>query len=66
MDENTTVVENEVEEIVDPRQECAKEVDAVLKKYNMTLVPTLQLMEVPAMTEGDAVEESVEEVKETD
>ena len=44
---------------VTEREECLKELNAVLTKYNMSLLPTLQL--VPAQKPETEPEEVIEE-----
>ena len=49
----------ELEPSVIEREECLKELNAVLTKYNMSLLPTLQL--VPAQKPETEPEEVIEE-----
>lgn len=56
------VVEESTEtSVVDPRQQCALEIDKVLKSYGLALIPSLQLIEAEAPYEIS--EEASDEVE---
>lgn len=43
------------------KDQCAQELDAVLKKYNCALVPTFNLYEIPDKEEEEVTEEEGDE-----
>lgn len=47
-------------EKVDNREECLKELNVVLQKYNFSLVPTFQLVEVKPEVKEETSEEDEE------